>query len=114
MKKIISVLLVLIATCAYAQDNDFVYDDHGKRDPFWRLVTPSGVIVNYDQDLLISDMILEGIIYDSMGKSFAIVNGSVIKPNDKIGLYVVTKIEQRKVTLKKGQEQFVLELKKEE
>ena len=96
------------------QDAPFHYDSHNRRDPLWRLVSSDGTMVNYDTDLLVSDLILEGIIYDPRGKSFAIINGNVIKPEDKIGIYVVKKIDQRKVILTNGQENFVLELKKEE
>ena len=96
------------------EQGQFHYNDHGKRDPLWRLVSSEGVVINYDADLQISDLTLEGIIYDPRGKSFAIVNGNVVKPSDKIGLYVIKKIEPKKVFLTNGQENFVLELKKEE
>ena len=70
--------------------------------------------MNYETDLLITDMVLEGIIYDPAGQSLAIINGVVVKANGKIGFFVVSKIEEKKVILVKGQESFVLELKKEE
>ena len=92
----------------------FPYNDHNRRDPLWRLVSSDGAIINYDTDLLISDLTIEGIIYDPHGKSFAIVNGNVVKSNDKIGQYIVKSIEQRRVILTNGHEDFLLELKKEE
>ena len=115
MKWIISLILLAVVSVAWAEEEaSFVYDDHGRRDPFWRLVSPSGAVLNYDSDLLISDMVLEGIIADPSGKSVAIINSMVVKPNDKIGLFVVSEIEQDKVILNKGEESFVLKLKKEE
>ena len=99
---------------AFAQNAQFVYDDHGRRDPFWKLVSPSGAVLNYERDILISEMTLEGIIFDPHGKSFAIINSNVVKPKDYIGFYLVDAIEPRKVKLIKGQQEFVLELKKEE
>ena len=96
------------------QQQNFVYDDHGKRDPFWTLVTPTGVIVNYDSDVLISDMVLEGIIAGADGKNLAIINNTIVKPNDQFGLFVIEKIELDKVLLRKGQESFALKIKKEE
>ena len=102
------------ANFTFAQNAQFVYDDRGRRDPFWKLVSPSGSILNYETDILISEMTLEGIIFDPQGKSFAIINSNVVKPNDRIGMYVVQAIEPRKVTLLKEQEKFILELKKEE
>ncbi|MFA5060377.1 MAG: hypothetical protein WC676_07105 [Candidatus Omnitrophota bacterium] len=103
-----------VSVLVWAQDADFTYSDQGKRDPLWRLVTPSGSIINYDSDVLVSDMILEGIIFDPSGKSLAIINGNVVEQNRRIGPFVVSKIEAKRVTLTKGQENFVLELKKEE
>ena len=115
MKWISTLILLVMVSVACAEELvPFVYDDHGKRDPFWRLVSPSGAVLNYDSDLLITDMVLEGIIADPSGKSVAIINSMVVKPNDKIGLFVVSEIEQDKVILNKGEESFVLKLKKEE
>ena len=97
-----------------SQKQDFVYEDHGKRDPFWSLVSPTGAIINYDNDILISDMTLEGIIAGSDGKNLAIINNIIVKANDKIGLFVVEEIQSDKVLLRKEQERFVLKIKKEE
>jgi len=115
-----AVMMVLgLVTCGYAQpmptpEEPFVYNDNGKRDPFMKLVTADGVIISYDMDLLVADLTLEGIIFDPQGNSLAIINGKIVKTDDKIGLFTVSGIEQNKVFLSKGQENFVLELKKEE
>lgn len=111
---VIIIFLVCVSIGICGADEPFVYDDHDKRDPLWHLITPSGVIMHYDSDLLISDMVLEGIISDPGGENLAIVNGKIIKRNDKIGLYVVLSVEKNKILLKKGQENFILKLKKEE
>ena len=91
---------------------DFVYDDHGKHDPFWPLVTPGGAVITYDADLTINDMTLEGVLADAGGKNLAIVNGKVVKVSDWIGSYQVGTITRDHVELRKGQEQFTLKLKK--
>ncbi len=114
MRLFTAFLFLLLSATVFGADESFIYDDHGKRDPLWRLVSPDGVIMNFDKDLLVSDMILEGIIFDPNGKSLAIVNGNVVKVDDMIGLFAVSKIEQKKVILSKDQETFILELKKEE
>lgn len=90
----------------------FVYSDHGRRDPFWSLIK-NGVIVNYDNDIQLADMVLEGIIAGTDGKNLAIINNNIVKANDRIGLFVVDKIEINKVVLMKGQEIFELTIKKE-
>lgn len=107
-----ALFFVLWLACGAWADEKFIYDDHHRRDPFWRLVSPSGAIVSYDDDLLIADVILEGIIFDPAGKSLAIINGNIVAQNEKIGPYVISAIEPQKVILQKGQEDFVLELKK--
>ena len=104
----------IVAVTAFAEGNTFQYDDHGKRDPFWPLVTAEGVMINYEKDLLISDVMLEGIIADANGKNMAIINGVIVKLNDQIGLFTVSQIEQDRVILLKGQKKFMLKLKKED
>lgn len=107
------ILAVLLVSPVWAQETPFLYDDHGKRDPFWRLISPSGSVINYDDDILMTDMVLEGVISDPRGNA-AIINGRIVKPQDKIGLFTVSGIGKDAVTLIKGQESFTLKLKKDE
>ena len=117
---VMSLLVFLMTTTLFSaekekeKEKDFVYDGHGKRDPFWSLVTPAGVMVSYDSDISISDLVLEGIISDANGQNLPIINGAIVKTNDKVGLFVIDRIEQNKVILLKGQENFVLKIKKED
>jgi len=99
---------------AAAAQEPFIYDDHGKRDPFWKLTGPRSMILNYDKDIRTTDMVLEGIMAQPGGDSIAIVNGHIIKVGDKLGLFVVKEIQTNVVILEKGQEIFKLQLKKEE
>jgi hypothetical protein len=92
----------------------FVYDDHRSRDPFSPLVTPSGAIITQDKDLVVTDMILEGIMTEGGGKNIAIINGRIVGKNDTIGTFVVIRIEKDIVILQKGQKIYSLKLKKEE
>ncbi len=116
MKFFIIFSLLIFSPTLWAQEKgrDFVYDDHGKRDPFWNLVTPAGVVMNYDSDVQISDLTLAGIISGKDGENLAIINNTIVKPKDKFGLFIVDKIEQDKVFLIKGQQSFVLKIKKED
>ena len=90
----------------------FAYDDHGARDPFWPLISASGTIVNYGQDLSVSDMVLEGIVSDGNGQYTAIINGSIVQPGDMVGLFKIERIEAKMILLSKGNETFELNLKK--
>lgn len=118
LKRIILTAVILTIGSSLWADNSpeapFIYNDHGKRDPFWKLVTPGGSIMNFEADLLISDLTLEGIILDPSGRNLAIINGNVVKQKDKLGAFVISKIEKDRVILLKGQENFILELKREE
>ena len=105
------VLILLSANSVYAQ-GVFVYDDHGKRDPFVPLVSSSGMVVTYDEDLSVNDLVLEGIVSDPSGNNAAIVNGKVVKVQDRLGPYVVDAIAADHVEFLKGNDKFILQLKK--
>ena len=105
------VLILFFADSLYAQEN-FVYDDHGKRDPFVPLVSSSGMVITYDENLSLNDLVLEGIASDASGNNAAIVNDKVVKIHDTIGPYVVDAIGPDYVEFLKGGEKFVLKLKK--
>ena len=107
-------LFIAIVSPLQAEESLFFSDDQGKRDPFWRLVTPSGVIINYDKDILASDMVLEGILVGENGNNVAIIDGKIIKEKDTLGVFIVEEIGPDSVVLRKGQENFTLTLKKEE
>ena len=96
------------------EEGTFMYDDHGQRDPFWKLVSQSGVITSYGTDVQISDMVLEGVIFDPRGQSLAIINGKVMKLNEQVGMYTIVEIYQDKVVLLKDEHRYILEIKKEE
>ena len=97
------------------KDVSFTYDDHGRRDPFWRLVTPSGMIMNYETDLSITDLSLEGILMGQQReKCLAIINGQVLRIGQKIGPFEIVDIREDAVALKQGQQVFQLKIKKED
>ena len=111
---LVGLMVLTFLSYSFAEDESFVYDSQGKRDPFLRLVSPSGAVLSFDNDLQITDMVLEGIIQDPNGNNLAIINSVVVGPNDKVGLFVVSEVGKDRVVLVKGQESYVLKLKKEE
>jgi hypothetical protein len=92
----------------------FSYEDHNKRDPLWPLVNAGGSVVNYDNDLSVSDLNLEGIMSSGKQEKVALINGKVVKVNDKVGLYTVVEISSNSVVLTRDGQTFNLILKKEE
>ncbi|MDO8581115.1 MAG: hypothetical protein Q7S13_06515 [Candidatus Omnitrophota bacterium] len=106
--------LFMLAGTAFAQEpkaEPFVYDDHGKRDPLQPLVNPGGVIINYATDLLVTDLILEGIMVDAYKGNAAIINGRIVKAKDIIGTFVVLEIRLDAVILGKDDQKYEIRLK---
>lgn len=115
-KFILSFFLLLgILTLAFGQD-EFVYDARGKRNPFIPLVTPEGRLLKLDKQEAVTSggLSIEGIIYDKLGRSFAIVNATVVGIGDTVADYQVLKIYENKVIFIKNGEPFEVELTKEE
>ena len=113
--QVMTIIAVLsVPFTLWAEDAPFVYDDKGKQDPFLRLVSSTGAIVNFDGELLISDMALEGIIAGENGVNVAVINGIIVKTNDQLGPYQVKKVESDGVILQKDKERFVLKLRRED
>ncbi|MCK9572415.1 MAG: general secretion pathway protein GspB [Candidatus Omnitrophica bacterium] len=114
----ILIFLVLFNQVVLAQDN-FVYESKGKRNPFIPLVSPEGRLLKLDkaEDDPASGsggVSLEGIIYDKHGRSFAIVNATVVGIGDIVGDYRVLKIQENRVILiKDGQPLEVSLIKRE-
>jgi len=115
-KKIFLVVFTvgLLLPCAFGQEV-FTYDAKGKRNPFIPLVTPEGRLLKLDksEDTAPQGLAIEGIIYDKLGRSFAIVNAQVVGIGDMVGDYQVLKILENKVILIKAGEPLEVELNKE-
>lgn len=93
---------------------EFVYDAKGIRNPFVPLITSDGRLLQIEKtESEKGAIVLEGIICDQYGLSFAIVNGLVIKEGDFVGDNRVLKIEKSKVVFIKDGVISEVELKKE-
>lgn len=114
MKKIVLLIAFLSSAILCRGEERFAYDSKGKRDPFMPLVTSQGYIVNIEEELLVADMNLEGIIYDAGGRSMAVINGKVVKAGGNIGRYTIKEIEKDRVVLTRDEEESILELLKED
>ena len=102
------------ASCiCFAQDK-ITYEDKGRRDPFIALVTADGRLLNLEPVSKEVKIILEGIIYDKGGQSYAIINGEVVSAGGFIQGYTVFKIEKDKVILIKDDKLVEYKLEKEE
>ena len=94
-----------------AQETRYAFNK-ADRDPFSPLISKSGVIL-IARKIDIGGLGLKGIIYSETA-SIAIINDEVVRKGDKIGEYFVSEIEEKRVILRKNDEEFILKLEEEE
>ena len=125
MKKlsiIILMLFVKLAICslqpaacppAFALEEEvFLYDSQGKRDPFMPLITKDGrPITTYGRITSISDVVIEGILYDPQGESVVVINDIILKQGDSISGIMVKNIRKNSVVLSFKGEDHTLKIK---
>ncbi len=109
---LIAAAMGMLLMPAYAEQIIFVYDDHGKRDPFKPLVSPVGTVLAYDADMSVAEMNLEGVLTDAQGGNLAIINGKVVKTADPIGPWKVDAIGTDYAELSKDGQKVTLKVKK--
>ncbi|MEW6009163.1 MAG: hypothetical protein AB1629_05985 [Candidatus Omnitrophota bacterium] len=98
---------------AFAQETNFIYTIKNNRDPFMPLVSPDGYIINLEPQSEISDINLEGIIFDPKGTSFAVINGNVIAENETVGKFKIVGVKKDKIILQNGKKTYIIELIKD-
>ncbi len=91
------VISLLIIYPAFAGDL-IQYDALDKRDPFIPLVSKDGIYASDAYGVKgIKDIRLEGIVWDEIKGSIAIINGEIVRVGEKIGFLKVLKIEESAV-----------------
>lgn len=111
---LVSGFFVIFAAAIFAfAQNEFIYEAKAKRDPFIALITSDGKFLQLEKTEVTGALVLEGIIYDKNGVSYALVNGAVVKVGDEIEDYRVLKVEDKKVLLMKDGQITEIKLKKE-
>lgn len=117
LKIILSVVITfysLTASIYLTGAEQFKYEGKDRRDPFVPLVNEQGKITTSSSAVgSIKDIVLEGIVWDPKGGSIVIINQNILKEQDFIGDYQLTKIESDRVILKKANKEYVVELVKE-
>ena len=97
---------------SFSNTKDFFYPyDKNHKDPFSPLIDNYGIIL-IPKETDITGMSLNGIIY-SENDPVVIISGEVLRVEDRIGDFVVSEIDRKRVILKKGSEIFTLELEGE-
>jgi len=96
-------------------EEEFVYNDNEKRDPFVPLITDS---VRFGAGLVgigsIDDITLEGIVWDPVGESLVILNGMILKEYEQVNNIKIVSIESKKITISIDKNVFTINLIKDE
>lgn len=89
----------------------FSYESKGKRDPFVPLIGQEKEKGTALENITsIEDLTLEGIAIGSGGKNIAILNGQLVKDDDKFGTLYIKKISRKKVQISIDAKDYVLDL----
>lgn len=124
MYKIIVYTLIIIAcACGYAPagycaddaGTGFIYDFKGKRDPFIPLIGQErSAGGGLETVISIDDLKLEGIATVGGGKQVAILNGEMVRAQDKFGVLVIKNISQKEVEISLEGKDYTLTLQEPE
>ena len=99
-KKIVYIVIVAVG-CGYWASAGSGYESNGKRDPFIPLIGQEKVNrpSSLEEIASIEDVLLKGIAIGPSGKNIAILNGQMVKENDKFGLLQIKKISKNTVEI---------------
>ncbi|MBI1976718.1 MAG: hypothetical protein HYS56_04335 [Candidatus Omnitrophica bacterium] len=99
-----------------AEETKFDYNSHGKRDPFYPIVSEEGEFLSNpeQQENGVKNLLLEGIVWDPAGGSVAIINGNVVREKERIGGCEVVWIEKSRVGLRGDGEEIILMMSSQE
>ncbi|MDO8603389.1 MAG: hypothetical protein Q7O04_06035 [Candidatus Omnitrophota bacterium] len=117
-RRLILLVLLVLAVCdfrpAFAEEDAFKYNPKGRRDPFAPLISESGGYASdaYEASAA-EDIRLEGIVWDDIKGSIAIINGEIAKEGDVMGSIKILKINKDSVIFDVNGESVKVELNKE-
>ncbi|MCX5687146.1 MAG: hypothetical protein NTV71_00630 [Candidatus Omnitrophica bacterium] len=107
------IIYMIVYDMVFAEEG-FIYNAKGKRDPFIPLISGSG---GYTSDAYeasaVEDIRLEGIVWDDVKGSIAIINGEIAKEGDSVGAIKILKIDKDSVIFEVGGENVKINLNQE-
>jgi len=110
---LILIIVIAISSQGFAEEA-FKYNPKAKRDPFVPLTSETG---GYASDAYeasaIEDIRLEGIVWDDVRGSIAIINGEIAKEGDAIGSMKVLKINKDNVVFDVSGQEVRIDLNNE-
>ncbi len=103
--------LLTVASFLYAQDIDkFIYDSHGKRDPFIPLVGLPHIRTAVSEIMSIDDVDFQGIARDARGRRIVIINGEMLTKGSELGALKVLKITDNEAIVLIREKKYTLNL----
>lgn len=88
-------IIVLLISGPVFAEKAFKYEIKAKRDPFIPLVSADGMYISDAYGITsIKDIRLEGIVWDEVKGSVAIINGEIAEEGQEIGIVKILKIEK--------------------
>lgn len=96
-----------------ALDKDFMYDNAQSRDPFLPLIGQNVKLADMEE-VRLENLILEGIIFDPMQGSLAIINGDVYKISDFISGFEIKEISEDQIRVSKDDVLYTIKLPSED
>ena len=112
----LATFFMALNTFAYAAG--FVYNSHGRRDPF---VPPylQGQTEkkpkddNVKSEVNYSAIVLQAVVYDPAGESAVIINGQIMKINDQTDFFVIKDIMRDGAVVEVSGERKILKLRED-
>lgn len=93
-------VIAFLAAAPVAPTEAFRYEPHGRRDPFVPLIGQQrGAMPRLRDVTSVHELNLEGIAAGSGGKRMAVMNGEMLRENEKVGEIEVKKITSNTVTV---------------
>ena len=93
-------LILAVHNFCLALDREFMYDNADQRDPFLSLIAEN-IEVSDLEELSVDGIKLEGIIFDPLQGSLAMVNGEIYRAADFIGGFQVKEIGNNYIKIAK-------------
>lgn len=101
-KGVLTAALVILPVHHFclALDREFMYDTVNQRDPFLSLIAEN-IEVSDLEEISVDGIKLEGIIFDPLQGSLAMVNGEIYRTSDFIGGFQVMEIGNNYIKIAK-------------
>lgn len=111
MRKVLSCgLLFWLLLSPIGRAEEIRYDTGSRRDPFFPLVDADGVI---RKGISASGLLVEGIIFDPIEGSMALINGELYKEGDHVGGANVIRIFHDRVIFSQDDEEKTIWIREE-